>query len=59
MEEQAEFLRIVRIEADGSLPAGSFAALRANEVDGLLVHRVFDQDACTRVRTRSRVIART
>ncbi len=49
MEEQAEFLRIVRIEADGSLPAGSFAALRANEVDGLLVHRVFDQDACTRI----------
>ena len=49
MAEQADILRIVQLEADGPLPAASFASLRANEVDGLLVHGVFDQNACTRI----------
>lgn len=49
MTDQAEFLRIVELDANGPLPSGSFASLRAGEVDGLLVQNVFAPKTCARI----------
>lgn len=49
MTGQAEFLQIAELDANNPLPSGSFAALRAGELDGLLVHNVFAPEICARM----------
>lgn len=49
MTGQAEFLQIAELDANNPLPSGSFSALRAGELDGLLVHNVFTPEICARM----------
>lgn len=49
MANQAEFLQIERIDANGPLPSGLFASLRSGELDGLLVQNVFAPEICARI----------
>jgi hypothetical protein len=39
----------LHLDANGPLLSGSFAALRAGDVAGILVQNVFTQDQCTKI----------
>ncbi len=49
MTGQENFLKIVQLDANGPLPPSSFAALRAQEVDGFLVKNVFSPSTCAQI----------
>jgi hypothetical protein len=48
MAEQREFLRITEVDAT-ALPAGGIGAIRSGELDGILVHGVFEADTCAKI----------
>lgn len=49
MAQQAEFLRIMEIDAKGPLASDCFTALRAGEVDGFLVQNVLAPETCAQI----------
>ncbi len=49
MTDQAKFLQIEQLDANGTLPSGSFASLRAGKLDGLLVQNVFTPEICAKI----------